>query len=332
MDIDCRPRRRGWWLAVICAAPLLTLLVPGQAPRQSLAMPSEVWPSPNDDYDDRGDRTAEALLRVVRRLRPLYPPLPPPQPGDWIAAHPEERGQRFIEYLAHPRNRPTAERHTLYVQPIGSFNEAERRIVTLTAEYLHRYFNLPVVLRPALPLSAVPQKAFRVHPTWKVRQLHTTTILDEVLLPRLPDDAIAYIAFTAVDLFPAPSWNFVFGQASLAGRVGVWSFARNGNPAEGEAGFRRCLARTLRIAAHEVGHMFGMAHCKAHPCDMNGVNSLDEADRSPLDPCPECLAKIVWLTGRDPTVFLRDLIAFAAEQGIESGRAQTALAALERKP
>jgi predicted Zn-dependent protease len=73
------------------------------------------------------------------------------------------------------------------------------------------------------------------------------------------------VQFTAVDLFPAPSWNFVFGQASLAGRVGVWSFARNGNPAEGEAGFRRCLARTLRIAAHEVGHMFGMATARPTP-------------------------------------------------------------------
>jgi archaemetzincin len=30
------------------------------------------------------------------------------------------------------------------------------------------------------------------------------------------------------DLYPEPSWNFVFGQASLNERVGVYSFARYG--------------------------------------------------------------------------------------------------------
>jgi len=28
------------------------------------------------------------------------------------------------------------------------------------------------------------------------------------------------------DLYPDPSWNFVFGQTSLPGYVGVYSFAR----------------------------------------------------------------------------------------------------------
>ena len=38
------------------------------------------------------------------------------------------------------------------------------------------------------------------------------------------------LAITAFDLWPGPGWNFVFGQASLTERVGVWSMARNGDP------------------------------------------------------------------------------------------------------
>jgi predicted Zn-dependent protease len=43
--------------------------------------------------------------------------------------------------------------------------------------------------------------------------------------------------------------------------------------------FRR---RTLKIAIHETGHMFGMRHCTLFDCGMNGANHQDEADRHPI--------------------------------------------------
>lgn len=38
------------------------------------------------------------------------------------------------------------------------------------------------------------------------------------------------IAFTNADLWPGEGWNYVFGQASLADHVGVWSIHRYGDP------------------------------------------------------------------------------------------------------
>ena len=38
----------------------------------------------------------------------------------------------------------------------------------------------------------------------------------------LPKDAFAFVAFTSSDLWPGEGWNFVFGQASMEGRIGVW--------------------------------------------------------------------------------------------------------------
>ena len=52
------------------------------------------------------------------------------------------------------------------------------------------------------------------------RQLLTTGILD-LLHRRLPGDALCVVGVTMEDLYPDPSWNFVFGQASLTDRVGV---------------------------------------------------------------------------------------------------------------
>ncbi|MFT5431510.1 MAG: putative Zn-dependent protease [Myxococcota bacterium] len=91
--------------------------------------------------------------------------------------------------------------------------------------------------------------------------------------------------------------NFVFGQASLTGRVDVFSFARLDPTFEGKPASRRLLMRrSLAILVHEVGHMFGITHCTHYSCTMNGSNSLDESDRQPLRLCPVCLRKVQWAT------------------------------------
>src|SRR3712207_7363776 len=44
--------------------------------------------------------------------------------------------------------------------------------------------------------------------------------------------------------------------------------------------FKLTLLRTLKIAAHETGHMFSVRHCTKYECVMNGSNHLGETDRS----------------------------------------------------
>lgn len=46
------------------------------------------------------------------------------------------------------------------------------------------------------------------------------------LKARVTADAFCVLAVSMEDLYPEPSWNFVFGQASLRERVGAYSFAR----------------------------------------------------------------------------------------------------------
>ena len=259
----------------------------------------------------------QKLDAAIERLRPLHTTLGKPRPGDWLAQH-RETGQTFAQYLAAFPTRPSGKRTVIWIQPLGDFTPEQRKIVRLTAGLMSGFYNMPVKIKEDIPLSAVPARARRAHPQWGVKQILSTYVLDEILLPRLPEDAAVYLAFTASDLWPGEGWNFVFGQASLRERVGVWSIARNGDPAADEAGFRLCLLRTLKTAVHETGHMFSMEHCTLYECGMCGSNHREESDRQPLWFCPECTAKVCWATGTQPAEHYRRLLAFCAEQGLKA--------------
>jgi archaemetzincin len=270
-----------------------------------------------------------ALRESAETLRSLMQEKTKPRAGDWLAEH-EEPGQTFDQYMKSRPNRPTAKRTTLYIQPIGDFSQAQQQLVKDTAELMGVVFGVPVKTLDPLADAAIPDSARRTHPTWGMKQFLSTYILDEVLMPRRPADAVAVLGLTATDLFPDPAWNFVFGQASLRGRVGVWSLARYGDPEKERA---TVLRRTLQVATHETGHMFGIQHCTMHECGMNGSNSLPESDRAPLAFCCECELKLWWACGLDPLPRYEKLADFAKRNGLAAAEAEwrRRIKALEKK-
>lgn len=256
----------------------------------------------------------ESLRRAIEKVKSLHQPMGKPLPGDWLETFPEP-GQTFDEYLKSNPTRPTAGRRTIYVQPLGQFTPAQSRVVALTAEYMSRFFNLPARLLDEKPLDNVPKSARRLS-VWGDKQIQTGYITMNILRPSLPADAAALIALTSSDLFPDEKLNFVFGQASLSERVGVWSLYRLGDPGASDSDFKITLLRTLKIASHETGHMFSLPHCTAYECVMNGTNHLGETDRHPLDACPECTAKVCWATNTDPRERYARLAEFCASHGL----------------
>lgn len=255
------------------------------------------------------------LARMIEVLRPLLQKLGPPQPGDWLETH-SEPGQTFQDYLECEPVLATEERRTIYVQPIGAFSAGQRRILRMVREGMEAYLGLPVKPLPPLPDAVIPQRARRTLQETGEPQFLTSYILDKVLLPKLPEDAAACIAFTEEDLWPGKGWNFVFGQASVRNRVGVWSMARFGDPDAGSPAFRLCLVRTLGTAIHETCHMFSMRHCTEYECVMCGSDSLEEGDRHPLWFCPECMAKLCHAVQADPMERFIALVAFYRSNGL----------------
>jgi archaemetzincin len=251
------------------------------------------------------------------KLLPLHTKLGKPQPGEWLDKH-FELGQTYMQYVHCQPVRADRQRRTIYIQPLGNFNPTQKNILKQTAEFMGVYFQLPVKMREGISLDVIPQTARRKPGGSRSEQILTTYVLYDVLRPLLPKDAVALIAFTTADLWPGEGWNYVFGQATLSDRVGVWSINRYGDPDGSDDAFQKCLMRTLKTATHETGHMFSMNHCTLYECNMCGSNHLPETDRRPLSLCPHCLAKLCYATGTDPARRFQRLIAFYQSHGLKA--------------
>jgi archaemetzincin len=229
-----------------------------------------------------------------------------PKPGEWVAEH-QESHQSFEAYKAADPNRVDAQHSKLYCTIIGEMDSASRSIYSLTKNYLSIIYGVTIDTISSIPKAMIPKYFQRMNKYGM--QLQSLYILDSILIPKVPNDAFGLIAFTSHDLFPEFSWNYVFGQAKLKQRVGLWSMARYGTP-DNEAAYNECAKRTIAVATHEVGHMFGITHCTAYECVMNGSNDLYESDSQPMWMCHECFDKIIWNTKRKPTQCIIDLHTF----------------------
>lgn len=246
------------------------------------------------------------------KLVPLYEAKKDFGPYGWMATQ-KESEQSFSEYTAATPIVPSKTKPYIYIVLLGEFSELQQKALQMTSRYMEIYFQMPVKFSAPIPLSVIPQKARRTHSQTGDKQILTSYIIEDVLKPRMPKDAFCLIAFTASDLWPQEGWNFVFGQASMEDRVGVWSIYRNGDP---EKDFMLFLKRTIQTGTHEIGHLFGLAHCVYYECNMNGSNSRYESDQRPLWECPVCLRKLVWATKADPIKRYRELIAICKEFGL----------------
>jgi archaemetzincin len=140
----------------------------------------------------------------------------------------------------------------------------------------------------------------------------------DFLKTRLPTDAYCLLGVTMTDLYPERSWNYVFGQASLGDRVGVYSFARYDPEFLHEERGKRyrevILQRSCKVLAHETSHMFGLPHCIYFDCIENGANSMTQTDAQSPHLCPVCLRKLHFATGFDAVKRYEDLARFYHRQ------------------
>ncbi len=250
-----------------------------------------------------------------------FEPISAPKSGDWLAEH-YEAGQTYEKYINSRINKPDKKRNKIYLQPLGQFPKEPNDLLANLKEYTAAYFCLDVEVLPSLSLENCNFTS-RTNPHTKNRQLLTTDILNFLRRVR-PPDAVCIMAITMEDLYPKPSWNFVFGQASLAGGVGVYSFARYDPVFYGRNRTKDyekiLLRRSCKVLAHETAHMFSLNHCIYYKCIVNGSNHLEENDATPLYLCPVCLRKLQHSIGFDVCQRYRRLYNFYQRVGFEEDR------------
>ena len=193
-------------------------------------------------------------LRLAFEPGDDFEPIPEPALGDWLAEHPE-KGQTFEQFVRSKPLRPDGQRTKIYLQPLGTFGK-DSPSLDLLQRFGKAFFSLEVEVLPVSRFEDGPSVTSRLE-VWerKHRQFLTGDILAR-LRKQVPQDAYALLGITMEDLYPKPSWNYVFGQATLRNRVGIYSFARY-DPAffhepRPEDWRRLVLRRSCKVLAHET--------------------------------------------------------------------------------
>jgi archaemetzincin len=109
-----------------------------------------------------------------------------------------------------------------------------------------------------------------------------------------------FIGVVDVDLF-VPVLTFVFGQAQLGGSSAIVSTHRLHNEFYGlRADGRLLRERLIKEIVHEVGHLFGLVHCRDWECVMRSSTYVEEIDLKRERFCPACAAALREAAARSP--------------------------------
>jgi archaemetzincin len=120
------------------------------------------------------------------------------------------------------------------------------------------------------------------------RQYNSTRILSMLLESNGSSRSGKLLGVADVDLF-IPVLTFVFGEAQLDNRAALTSVHRlrqgfYGLPENQRLFFERCEKESL----HELGHAFGLVHCRNWECVMHFSNSIEQVDLKAGRFCQSC--------------------------------------------
>lgn len=121
-------------------------------------------------------------------------------------------------------------------------------------------------------------------------QYYSTKLIEYSLLNYGHFDKI--LSLTDFDLY-VPVLTFVFGEAQLNGKAAIVSTHRlfpefYGLPHNDELFF----SRLIKEINHELGHTYGLKHCKNFECVMHSSSNVDEIDIKSENFCELCFERI----------------------------------------
>lgn len=163
----------------------------------------------------------------------------------------------------------------ILVTPLGSI---EGDLLTGLVGGFERIFPLRHTVTEGIPDIEFAYDASR-------RQYSAVELLKELGSFRKEEDA-KVLGVTERDLF-VPILTFVYGQAQLEGRCAVVSSFRLAMHSSERI---LLLGRLIKEGVHELGHTFGLIHCKNSLCAMSFSFSLSQIDMKESFLCGACKA------------------------------------------
>ena len=139
-----------------------------------------------------------------------------------------------------------------------------------------------------VPAAVVPIELDFRGPYDSVRRQVSSTALLAQILDRGAPAALKQIGVVNVDLF-MPVLTFVFGEAQLSGTAAIVSTRRLANEFYGLPRDDALMLRRLeKEIVHELGHTFGLYHCRQFECVMRSSTYVEEIDLKKAVPCGRC--------------------------------------------
>ena len=169
------------------------------------------------------------------------------------------------------------EKGCIVVLPMGKVPESALDAVS---DHIALYFNHYTKIFSPLK---TPRYAFDE----QRRQYNAATIIRS--LESINFEAYAkVIAIVNVDLF-IPIFTHVMGEAQEGGKFALVSMYRL---IRGEVGNRpstsKILERLVKVALHELGHLFDVVHCADEKCIMHFSGNIKDIDHIMLNFCTYC--------------------------------------------
>ncbi|MCX7823083.1 MAG: hypothetical protein N2260_06555 [Syntrophobacterales bacterium] len=109
------------------------------------------------------------------------------------------------------------------------------------------------------------------------------------ILEEVSTNHFCILGVTYVDLC-IPVFTYVFGEAQLGGRTAIVSTYRLQRGELGETISESVFyERVVKVALHEIGHVFSLYHCENEYCLMRFSSKLGALDSLPILFCDRCL-------------------------------------------
>jgi len=164
---------------------------------------------------------------------------------------------------------------------VAPFGEVPDAALQGVAAYIRTHLNLAAHILPSFqnPTYAYDQKR---------GQYNAATILKAFKSMTFDESLDKVIGIMNVDLF-IPIFTHVLGEANEGGRYALASLYRLGKATDRlSASMDQIIERLVKVAIHELGHLFNMAHCLNKHCLMHYSGNLPELDTTSLAFCDFC--------------------------------------------